>query len=166
MTKNIQAYHLRDQYETLIEKIRQCAPLGVTEAWGIVKFEGISDFRLDFGKYRVVELAPMATRIAVFMEWRNIFRHPEIYGGDEAFYSFEDAFGYLRVNENLNQPWNVYSETDISDRYVEVFLTSGMELMVKEIKRQHPTSGSRATRKAAELTHLYNGIQHDPNQRR
>jgi len=144
--KNIRAYHLHDQYETLIEKVRQCAPTGVTQAWGVVKFEGISDFRLDFGKYRVVELVPMATRIGVFMEWRKIFRHPEIYNNDKTFHSFEDSFGYLRVNENLNQPWNVYAEMNLSDPYVEVFLTSGMELMVKEIKRQHPTSGSLATR--------------------
>ena len=136
--RKIEPYHLCDQYEVLITKVRQCAPPETTEAWGVVKFEGVSDFRLNFGTYRVIELAPMATRIGTFMEWRKVFRQPEAYADDPDFHSFEDSFGYLRVNDNWNQPWNVYLETDLSVPYVETFLTSGMKLMVKEIRRQHP----------------------------
>lgn len=133
-------YYLRDRYEALVDKVRRCAPPKVTEVWGVAKFEGISDFRLNFGKYRIIELAPMATRIGVFMEWRKIFKQPEIYADDPDFHSFEDSFGYLGVNDNWNQPWNVYSETDLSDPYVETFLVSGMKLMVKEIRRRHPNN--------------------------
>lgn len=63
--KEIALYHLRDQYGVLVGKVRQCAPTEVTEQWGVVKFDGVSDFRLKLGKYRIIELAPMAARIGV-----------------------------------------------------------------------------------------------------
>ena len=85
----------------------------------------------------------MATRIGVFMEWRKIFCLPELYADDPDFHAFEDAFGYLGVNDNWNQPWNVYAETDLSDPYVEIFLKTGMKLMVKELTRQHPSAADR-----------------------
>ena len=138
--KEIEPYSLPGQYEELVSLVRRCAPPDVTEVWGVVRFEGISDFRLNYGKFRLIELAPMATRIGVFMEWRKVFRQPEIYGDDPHFDSFEDSFGYLGVNDNWNQPWNVYSGTDLSAPYVETFLVSGMRLMVKEIERLHPTN--------------------------
>ena len=100
----------------------------------MVQLKGGPDFRLNCGKYRVVEVVPMAIRIAVFMEWREIFRQPHIYEGDPDYDPFEDAFGYLGVNDSWNQPWNVYSETDLSDPYVETFLVSGMRPIVKEMK--------------------------------
>ncbi len=125
--------------------VKQLAPLELTEAWGVVKFEGVPDFRLNNGKYRVIELAPMARRIAVFMEWRKVFRQPEVYADDPDFHLFEDAFGYLGVNENWNQPWNVRAETDLFDPYVSTFLESGIRLMVKEIHREHPVTQSRGT---------------------
>ncbi len=106
----------------------------------MVKFHGIADFRLNYRKYRVIELAPLPTRIAVFMEWRKIFRQPEIYADDPDYLSFEDAFGYLEVNSNWNQPWNVVPDTDLEDPYVDSFLEIGMRLMVKEIKMQHPST--------------------------
>jgi hypothetical protein len=80
----------------------------------------------------------MTTCIAVFIEWRKIFRQPEIYADDPDFISFEDTFRYLGVNDNWNQPWNVYVHTDFSDPFVKTFLKTGMNLMVKEIRRQHP----------------------------
>lgn len=140
--REIEFYHLRDKYEELVNRVILCAPPKVTEAWGVVEFKGIPDFRLNYGKYRVIELAPMAARIGVFMEWRKIFRQPEIYEDDPDFDLFEDSFGYLGVNDNWNQPWNVRSETDLSDPYVEIFLSSGMRLIVKEIERQHPSKNT------------------------
>ena len=132
------AYPYHDLYQNLVYKVRHLAPPNVTEAWGVVKFQGIADFRLNYSNYRVIELSPLPTRVAVFMEWRKIFRQPEFYGDDPDYLSFEDAFGYLGVNQNWNQPWNVYTGTDLEDPYVDSFLENGMKLMVKEIKKQHP----------------------------
>lgn len=136
--KIIQTYGLRDQYEALITLVRWCAPLGLNEVWGVTKFEGIPDFRLNLTRYRVIELAPMPARIGVYMEWSKVFGQPDIYANDPDFNAFEDAFAYLA----FKQIWNVYPETDLSDPYVETFLKSGMNLMVKEIKRRHPTIAS------------------------
>ena len=137
----IEPYGLDTQYEELVNLVRRFAPARATQEWGVVRFRGISDFRLNYGRFRIIGLAPMATRIGVFMEWRKIFRQPEVYEDDPDFDEFEDAFGYLGVNDNWNQPWNVNGQTDLLDPYVEAFLASGMKLMVKEISRQHPTIG-------------------------
>ena len=87
--KGIESYHMSALYEQLIAKVRQSAPSGLSEAFGVVEFEGIPDFRLSLGKYRVIELAPMAKRIGVFMEWRKLFRNPEVYSDNPDFHSFE-----------------------------------------------------------------------------
>ena len=129
---------LWDQYQQVIEKIRACAPEGVSEAWEVTRFDGVADYRLNIARYRVVGVCLLATRVTVFMEWRKLFRNREIYEQDPDFDTFEDAFGYLGVNENWNQPWNVYPETDLDDPYVEAFLTTGMRLLIKELKRIHP----------------------------
>ena len=131
-------YHLQEKYDSLITVVKQLAPPDLTEIRGVVEFRGGPDFHLNLYRYRVIELAPMARRIAVFMEWRKVFHRPEVYGDDPDFLLFEDAFGYLGVNDNWNQPWNVETETDLSDPYVAIFLESGMRLMVREIKRRHP----------------------------
>ena len=144
MSEAIRYYALREQYEMLVAKVRQCAPSGVSEKWGVVKFRGVPDFRLNFGRSRVIEVAPMPRHIGVFMEWRKIFKNSGVYVDDTDFHLFEDTFGYLGVNENWNQPWNVQAGTDLSDPYVTTFLESGMRLIVKEIHRAHPTcKGSR-----------------------
>ena len=127
-------YRLAGQYQLLIDTVRQCAPPDVSEAKGVVDFNGVGDFHLNLCRYRVIELAPMATRIGVFMEWRKLFRAPKIYSGLSEFLSFEDAFAYLGVNENWNQPWNVAADTDLSDPYVGTFLESGMALMARSYR--------------------------------
>jgi hypothetical protein len=53
--KEIEPYHLRAPYEVLIDMVRRSGTPKATEVWGMVKFEGVSDFRLNFGKYRIVE---------------------------------------------------------------------------------------------------------------
>lgn len=131
-------YHLSDLYDAIVLLVRESASDGMSERWGVTMFRGIPDFRLNYGKYRVIELAPLATRIAVFMEWRKVFIQQEHYATDPDFLIFEDAFGYLGINENWHQPWNVNTETDLSDPYVRAFLTSGMALMMKDIQRRHP----------------------------
>ncbi|TKJ43347.1 hypothetical protein CEE36_04765 [candidate division TA06 bacterium B3_TA06] len=136
--RDIRSYPLLDKYREIVEKIRICAPPGLTEEWGRCRFKGGEDFRLNLGRYRVIEVAPMATRIAVFAEWRKFLRNRELYVDDPDFSAFEDAFGYLGINENLNQPWNIYPDTDLNDSYVEVFLETGMRLIAKELKRIHP----------------------------
>ena len=135
-------YHLQSQYDTIVTIIRELAPPGLTEAWGVVVFKGGPDFRLNLGRYRVIEVVPLARHVAVFMEWRQVFRRPEIYADDPDLYLFEDAFGYLGVNDNWNQPWNVWPETDLSDPYVATFLEYGMRLIIKEIRRKHPSTRS------------------------
>ena len=43
---SIMAYHLGEPYDALISLVRQYAPAGVSERWGVIEFEGIPDFRL------------------------------------------------------------------------------------------------------------------------
>ena len=136
-------YQLENQYDSLITVVKELAPPGLTGVLGVVEYDGGPDFRLNLGKYRVIDLAPMAKHIAVFMEWRKVFRQPGVYADDPDFHLFEDAFGYLGVNDNWNQPWNVLAETDLSDPYVSIFLESGMRLMVREIHRMHPATQSK-----------------------
>lgn len=134
----LRSYRLGAVYEELILRVRQCAPPGLTEAFGTVNFIGVPDFRLRLGKYRVIEVAPLATRIAVFMPWSRVFQRPEIYDRDPDFVAFEDAFGFLGVDKLKNQLWNVRADTDLSDMGVTTFLECGMRLVVKEIRRMHP----------------------------
>lgn len=131
------SYSLYHKYQQIIEKIRMCAPRGLTEKRGSSRLKGGEDFRLNLGRYRVIGVAPMATRIAVFAKWRKFLKNRKLYEDDPDLAAFEDAFGYLGINENLNQPWNVYPDTDLDDGYVEVFLETGMRLIIKELKRTH-----------------------------
>lgn len=137
MPLSVAGYRLAGVYQETVDRIRACAPDGLQEVWGVCHFKGFPDYRLNLDRYRVVSAAPLATRVAVFMEWSKVFRHPDEYAGDD-FAAFEDAFGYLGVNDNWNQPWNVRSDTDLDDGYVEVFLTCGIRLMVQRLCRAHP----------------------------
>jgi len=136
---SLRGYPLADLYLEVVDLIRQLAPASLQEVWGAGHpHRGVPDFRLSLGRYRVIGVFPRVTRVHVFMEWCKVFQRAENYGGDSDFVAFEDAFGYLRVNENWNQPWNVYPHTDLEDPHVETFLSCGMRLIVKEICRRHP----------------------------
>ena len=132
-------YLLDGQYRRVVSMVRAEAPHGLEEAIGVVQFSGIPDFRLNLGRYRVVEIAPMARRVAVFMEWRKVLRDPARWEREPQFDRFIDAFGYLGINDNWNQPWNITLTTDLDEAYVADFLASGMWLMVNDIRRRHPS---------------------------
>jgi len=127
---------LAGKFEEVVGKVRLLAPPGLTEKWGVVNLRGRADFRLNLGKYRVIGVIPNTTYVAVFMEWRKVYRNRELYEDDPDFVTFEDSHGYLRTR-NVNYPWQVYANTSLDEKYVSDFLETGMRLMVKELQRTH-----------------------------
>jgi hypothetical protein len=136
---SLRGYPHADLYLEVVDLVQRLAPASLQEVWGAGHpHRGVPDFRLSRGRYRVIGVFPRATRVHVFMEWCKIFQQADSYADDPDFAVFEDAFGYLGVNENWNQPWNVFPDTDLHDPYVGTFLSCGMRLLVKEICRRHP----------------------------
>ena len=134
-------YILAEQYAELVDKALRRSPPGLEEVWGVCECAGGKDFRLNHGKYRVIEISPLAKHLAVFMEWRRVYRNREIYERDDDFITFEEAHAHLTEDKDLHRPWRVWADTDIDEPQVEQFLESGMRLMVRELDRRHPRKG-------------------------
>lgn len=130
-------YPLAGKMAEIVTKVRMYAPPGLVERWGVVKFGGNPDFRLNLGRYRVIGVLPNKTYVGVYMEWTELYRRRTVYASDPDFTAFEDAHAFLQPR-NQRGPWQARGETDLDDRYVDVFLETGMRLMVKKLRRKHP----------------------------
>jgi len=135
-------YPLADKMAEIVAKVRMLAPPGLTERWGVVKLWGWSDFRLSLGPYRVIGVLPNKTYVGVYMEWTDLYRRKDLYGSDPDFTAFEDAHACLQ--ENKRGPWQARRDSDLNDGYFDVFLETGMRLMVKKLRRKHPSLSARA----------------------
>jgi hypothetical protein len=130
-------YPLAEVYAQLVLRARELAPAGLAERWGVCHFHGHPDFRLSLGRYRVVGMAPLATRVTVFMEWRRVLGHPEQYGSSPDFAPLAAAWQALPIR-NLGQPWNSRDLGEVGSQAATDLLACGMRLMVTDLRRRHP----------------------------
>src|ERR1051326_7806848 len=100
----LRGYPLAGLYQEVVQLVRRLAPPYLQEVWGAGHLHrGVPDFRLSLGRYRVIGVFPRATRVHVFMDWHQIFQRSQDDADEGDLIAFEDAFGYLGVNENRNQ---------------------------------------------------------------
>ena len=128
-------YVLAEVYAELVRSVRELAPADLEEVWGVCQFHG-PDFRLNRRGYRVLGLAPLATRVTVWMAWDRMFdlheRHPSV---DTR--AFAAAWPQLSIR-NRNQPWNAKTVTEVTSKPAIDLLRCGMRLMVRDIDARHP----------------------------
>jgi len=129
-------YPLAGKMAEIVARVLMYAPPGLVERWGVVKLWGRPDFRLNLGIYRVIGVIPNKTYVAVY-KWSSLYRNRALYEGEADFTAFEDAHAYLRPSRR-DYPWQIRWNTDLDDGYVDVFLGTGMRLMVKKLRRMHP----------------------------
>ena len=132
------AYPLRDLYSRVISMIRETAPSGLSERSGVSRMHGGEDFRLCLDRYRVIGAFPNAERVTVYMDWSYAFENRHLFEDDADFITFEDAHGYLRIDDRKNEIWNIYDAAILGEPYARQFLESGMRLMVKKLVLLHP----------------------------